>query len=85
MNKTLRKLSSLFGGSPIPVAGRNARLDMDRHLIRETVFRQTRGFAQLKKARRGTFVHVVKAGFKTSVVRTFGYEIVVENKYLKQG
>lgn len=84
MNKTLRKLSSLFGGSTIPEVGRNARLDMDRHLIRETIFRQNHAHIPLKRIMRGTFVHVVKAGFKTSVIRAFGHEIVVKNEYLKQ-
>lgn len=84
MNKSLRKLASLFGGSNIPQAGRNGRLDMGRYMIRETLFRQCDAHIDMMRITRGTFVHVVKAGLKSSVVRVFGHEIVVENKYIKQ-
>ena len=84
MNKSLRKLASLVGGSNIPQAGRNGRLDMDRHLIKETIFHQCDAHIDLKRITRGTFMHVVKAGFKSSVVRLFNHEIVVSNKYIKQ-
>ena len=84
MNKSLRKLASLFGGSAIPNAGHTGRLDMDRHLIRETVFRQCDAHIDSKRVFRNIFVYVVKVGFKSSVVRVYGHEIVVDNKYIKQ-
>lgn len=106
MNKILRKLAGVFGASPIPQAGLNAQLMMDKYLLGAHIRNQhcisVRHFHDLTRMRttgfgfhkahsnkptmlRGIpFCHVVKVGFKKSVIRVHGLELLVENKYIKQ-
>ncbi|CAC9972300.1 hypothetical protein [Aeromonas phage PVN02] len=106
MNKILRRLAGVFGASPIPQAGLNAQLMMDKYLlgahIRDQHGKMVRhfyyqdglkpiglGFRKKRDAeptmlRSTPFCHVVKAGFKKSVIRIHGLELLVENKYIKQ-
>lgn len=111
MNKILRKLASVFGASPIPQAGLNAQLMMDKYLlghhirfqygktVRHFYVRAGTGRDLLKPAGLGfrkkrdaeptilrskPFCHVVKVGFKKSIIHIHGLELLVENKYIKQ-
>ena len=114
MNKILRKLAGVFGASPIPQAGLNAQLMMDKYLLGiqirmqhgfgvRTMYKALSddgisirykpigvGFFHKKTDRhpvllRSTpFCHVVKAGFKKSVIRIHGLELLIENEYIKQ-
>lgn len=105
MNKILRKLAGVFGASPIPQAGLNAQLMMDKYLlslfIRSQHGKSVRhfytgdlkpvglGFRRVRDAeptmlRSKPFCHVVKAGFKKSIIRIHGLELLVPNEYIKQ-
>lgn len=113
MNKILRKLAGVFGASPIPQAGLNAQLMMDKYLLGiqiqlqhgldvRTMYKALSddgisirskpiGIGFSRKTDRHPvllqstpFCHVVKAGFKKSVIRIHKLELLVENKYIKQ-
>ena len=87
MNKSLRKLASLFGGSKIPQVGMCATLEMDKLLLREKLWlalKTQKGSFSGKALRNNTFCYVVKAGFKKSVVKVHGLLITVSNEQLTQ-
>lgn len=103
MNKAMRKLSTLFGGAPIPVAGLQATLMLTPKEQEILLFEQNHVKASSRynantqriqmgvyrdgvfvQLRRGSFCKVVKAGFRSSVVKMLGIEVVVPNSAIQQ-